>query len=84
MSSTNTWIEANKLGDYTNKYFAFVIDGEVTHVHLVDTRLEKLMAVMQSNPTIIQIPDELGPRMATVDGEGWSHVDGEFVETPIQ
>lgn len=84
MSETQTWIERNKTGDYTNKYFAFVIDGEVTHVHLVDTRLEKLMAVMQSNPTIVPIPDELGPRMTATDGEGWSYNGEEFAEVPVQ
>jgi hypothetical protein len=39
-------------------YFAFVVDGEVTHLHTVDFLLEMIVASMSSNPTVVRLSKE--------------------------
>ena len=43
-----------------HNFFAFVIDGEVVWMHMLYEELEQMTAVYGSNPTIVQIPKELG------------------------
>lgn len=40
-----------------HKIFAFVVDGELGWVHMVDETVEQLLAVMRSNPTIVELSD---------------------------
>ena len=57
-------------------YFAFVVDGEVTHLHTVDFLMELVIASMSSNPTVVRLSKEDAIR---VKG-GW-YLDGnEFKE----
>jgi hypothetical protein len=39
-------------------YFAFVVDGEVTHLHTVDFLLEMIVASMSSSPTVVRLSKE--------------------------
>lgn len=55
------------------KWFAFVVDGDVAWMQTVSVGLEHLLAVMQSSPQIIEIPEELEGR---VMNNGWTY-DGE-------
>lgn len=43
-----------------HNFFAFIIDGEVVWMHMLYEELEQMTAVYGSNPTIVQIPKELG------------------------
>ena len=65
--------------EFENKYFAIVVDGEVAWVHLVDTRLEGMVAAFQSDPKIVEIPDGLLPDILPTNGTNWTLVDGKFV-----
>jgi hypothetical protein len=58
------------LGDATQKKaikYAFVIDGEVAFVLPIQNGIEMIHAVMQSDPKVCQIPDELQMDVQ----EGW-------------
>ena len=65
--------------EFENKYFAIVVDGEVAWVHLVDTRLEGMVAALQSDPIVVEIPDELLPDILPTNGTNWIVVNGKFV-----
>jgi hypothetical protein len=43
----------------TRKTFAYVVDGEVGFISHIDNSLEFLVALLSSNPTVVQIPDDL-------------------------
>ena len=55
-----------------HNFFAFIIDGEVVWMHMLYEELEQMTAVYGSNPTIVQVPKELGG----VVEMGWKF-DGE-------
>jgi hypothetical protein len=58
------------------RWYAFIVDGEVTWVQTVSLNLDYLNAVMSSDPKIIELPDELkGTNMY-----GWTYENGEFKE----
>jgi len=57
-------------------YFAYVVDGEVTHLHTVDFLLELVIASMSSNPTVVRLSKEDAIR---VKG-GWYFDGNEFKE----
>jgi hypothetical protein len=57
-------------------YFAFVVDGEVTHLHTVDFLLEMIVASMSSNPKVIRLSKEDAVK---VKG-GWYFDGSEFRE----
>jgi len=57
-------------------YFAFVVDGEVTHLHTVDFLMELVIASMSSNPTVVRLSKEDAIR---VKG-GWYFDGNEFKE----
>jgi len=61
------------------KWFAFVVDGDVAWMQTVAVELEHLLAVMQSSPQVIQIPEELEGR---VMNNGWTY-DGENFIPPV-
>ncbi len=61
------------------KYFAIVVDGEVAWVQFVDVRMEGFVAALQSDPKVVQIPDELLPELLPTNGTNWVYVDGKFV-----
>jgi hypothetical protein len=61
------------------KWFAFVVDGDVAWMQTVAVELEQLLAVMQSSPQVIQIPEELEGR---VMNNGWTY-DGENFIPPV-
>jgi hypothetical protein len=39
-------------------YFAYVVDGEVTHLHTVEFMLEMIVASLSSNPTVVRLSKE--------------------------
>lgn len=57
-------------------YFAYVVDGEVTHLHTVDFLMELVVASMSSNPTVIRLSKEDALK---VKG-GWYFDGNEFKE----
>lgn len=57
-------------------YFAFVVDGEVTHLHTVDNMLELIVAAMSSDPKVIKLTKE---QALKVKG-GWYYDGTEFKE----
>jgi hypothetical protein len=57
-------------------YFAFVVDGEVTHLRTVDFLMELVIASMSSNPTVVRLSKEDAIR---VKG-GWYFDGNEFKE----
>jgi hypothetical protein len=57
-------------------YFAYVVDGEVTHLHTVDFLMELVIASMSSNPTVIRLSKEDALK---VKG-GWYFDGNEFKE----
>ena len=61
------------------KWFAFVVDGDVAWMQTVAVELEQLLAVMQSSPQVIQIPEELEGR---VMNNGWTY-DVEYFIPPV-
>jgi len=64
--------------DFVDKqaYFAFVVDGEVTHIHTVDYLLELVVAGMSSDPKVIKLTKE---QALEVKG-GWYFDGTEFKE----
>lgn len=62
-------------------HYMFVIDGEVVWRESVEKheQMEMINAVFQSNPTIVQCPDEL----ATTIQFGWTY-DGTTFSPPIE
>lgn len=65
--------------DFVDKhaYFAFVVDGEVTHLHTVDFILEMVVASMSSDPKVILLSKEDAIKVKS----GWYFNGTEFVET---
>jgi hypothetical protein len=57
-------------------YFAYVVDGEVTHLHTVDFLMELVIASMSSNPTVVRLSKEDALK---VKG-GWYFDGKEFKE----
>jgi hypothetical protein len=57
-------------------YFAYVVDGEVTHLHTVDFLMELIIASMSSNPTVVRLSKEDALK---VKG-GWYFDGNEFKE----
>jgi len=65
--------------EFISKYFAIVVDGEVAWIQYVDVQLKGFVAALQSDPKIIEIPDELLPEILPTSGTNWTLVDGKFV-----
>lgn len=57
-------------------FFAFVVDGEVTHLHTVDNLLELIIAAMSSDPKVIRLTKE---QALKVKG-GWYFDGTDFKE----
>lgn len=56
------------------RWYTFIVDGEVAWVQTVALELEYLIAVMSSDPKVVEVPDELqGTNMY-----GWTYENGEF------
>ena len=71
-------VDAHKFVSQTPvKWYAFVIDGEVVWLQTVSVALEYLVAVMSSNPQVVEIPE---PQMGEVMN-GWSY-DGATFHPP--
>jgi len=62
--------------------FAYVIDGEVGHLHFMANVVEHAIAAMKSDPKVIEVPEELALLMEPTVGFGWTYVDGNFVPPP--
>ena len=62
--------------------FAYVIDGEVGHLHFMANAIEHAVAAMKSDPKVIEVPEELVELMEPTVGFGWTYVDGIFVAPP--
>jgi hypothetical protein len=62
--------------------FAFIVDGEVAWLHGFDYRAEQAIAAMQSNPIVVEVPQEDVDRMVDpVNGPhyiGWTYADGVY------
>lgn len=70
------------LGDFAQKKaikYAFVVDGEVAFVLPIQIGIELIHAVMQSDPKVCQIPDELQMDVQ----QGWTF-DGEQYFPPSE
>lgn len=57
-----------------HSFFAFVIDGEVTWIHTVPNEIEHLIAVLQSDPKIIEIPSDMTKEVSM----GWKYDGNSF------
>jgi hypothetical protein len=57
-----------------NKTFAYVIDGEVVFISHVDSNIEFLIAILSSNPTVVQVPEESRYDCTY----GWTYSDGVY------
>ena len=68
-----------KESEFTSKYFAIVVDGEVAWIQFVDVQMKGFVAALQSDPKVIEIPDELLPDILPTNGTKWIVVDGKFV-----
>jgi hypothetical protein len=62
--------------------FAYVIDGEVGHLHFMANIIEHAIAAMKSDPKVVEVPEELIALMEPTVGFGWTYVDGNFVPPP--
>jgi hypothetical protein len=63
----------------TNAFFAFVVDGEVAYIHMVDNQLEGIVAACASDPKVIMLENEDKINVQT----GWLH-DGEKFTNPLE
>lgn len=61
-------------------FYAFVVDGEVAHIHGISNEMEKVNAVMSSNPTVVKIPSEILDEVINLssDNSYWTYQNGEF------
>ena len=48
-------------------------------IQFVDVQMKGFVAALQSDPKIIEIPDELLPEILPTSGTNWTLVDGKFV-----
>ena len=62
--------------------FAYVIDGEVGHLHFMANVVEHAIAAMKSDPKVIEVPEDLALLMEPTVGSGWTYVDGQFIPPP--
>jgi hypothetical protein len=58
-------------------FFAYVVDGEVTHLHTVDFNLELVVSSLSSDPKVIRLTND---QALKVKG-GWYFDGEEFKET---
>jgi len=59
--------------------FAYVVDGEVGHVHFMANAILNAIAVMSSDPKVVIIPEEIVEEISKNAGLGWTYVDGNFI-----
>lgn len=68
-----------------HKIFGFVVDGELGWVHTVDETVEQLIAVMRSNPQVIEISDEQYEMMLQSEHNLYSYTyDGTQFNPPTE
>ena len=53
--------------------FAYVIDGEVGHLHFMANVVEHAIAAMKSDPKVIEVPEELAILMEPTVGFGLTY-----------
>jgi hypothetical protein len=61
--------------------FAFVVDGEIAWLHGFDYRAEQAIAAMQSNPVVVECPQEIVNQMipnGIPNYIGWTYADGVY------
>jgi hypothetical protein len=58
------------------KWYAYIVDGEIVWMQTVSPSLEYLIAVMSSSPTIVPIPEEIAGKMIY----GWTYDENGFHE----
>lgn len=59
----------------TYKKYAFIVDNDVAWIHSVDTQLEQLIAVLESNPIIVEVPESIENEIKL---NGWTYSNGVF------
>lgn len=57
--------------------FAFVIDGEIVHLHNIHKTADRMLAIYSSEPKIIKVPDALVPIVKI----GWTFEENVYTET---
>lgn len=62
-------------------YFAYVVDGEVGHMHGIPRFIERAIAALASNPQVVQVPDDLVGDLnhSFAGGRLWSYENGKFI-----
>jgi len=78
MSEENTFeLTGDQFAITTTKNFALIVDGEVAGNHTVPVFLgtEKIIAIFQSNPTIVETEDKI------TEGSTW---DGQSFTPPVE
>jgi hypothetical protein len=58
------------------KWYAYIVEGEVVWMQTVSPSLEYLVAVMSSDPKIVSIPEEIAGKMIY----GWTYDENGFHE----
>jgi hypothetical protein len=59
--------------------FAYVVDGEVGHVHFMANTILNAIAIMSSDPKVVVIPEEIVDEISKNAGLGWKYLDGKFI-----
>lgn len=62
-------------------YFAYVVDGEVAHMHGIPRIIERAIAALGSDPKVVHVPHELvgDINFSFSDGKFWKYENGEFI-----
>ena len=67
------------------KIFGFVVDGELGWIHSSDQSLEQWVAVMRSNPTVVELTDEQFTELTAPGVDPYTYTyDGENFNPPAQ
>jgi hypothetical protein len=70
---TTEWVPPD-LYSKPHSWYAFVIDGEVAWIHVIQDEIEHFNAVLSSNPEVVKIPHEQSNEVVM----GWTYSDGTF------
>lgn len=65
----------------TTNFYAFIVDGEIGHMHAVPLGMDRILGVMSSNPTVVEIPKHMVAQIMESFGTGewWRYENGEFL-----
>jgi hypothetical protein len=73
-TETIDWV-APDLYSKPHSWYAFVIDGEVAWIHVIQDEIEHFNAVLASDPKVVKIPHEQSKDVVM----GWKFQDGVFI-----